>query len=192
MCTGRAPFRAESSYGVLRRISDTRPSAIQDQNNEIPNWLCRLVDRLHAKRPVDRYSSAEEVASDLKQCLAHAQQPANEPLPARLASVTSPSWRLIALFAVGLVALLAIGIMANHDPDQAESSSPSQPKSPSVVVSSPDDESSSEQRPNITTDEFEWADGTDEELENLSAEIGQLEIESGVTPDNGNSSPTTN
>lgn len=84
MCTGHAPFRAESSYGVLRRITDASPRPVQDINSEVPDWLCRLVDRLHEKQPKDRYASATEVAIDLEQCLAHAQQPSLEPLPPHL------------------------------------------------------------------------------------------------------------
>src|SRR6185436_13613741 len=35
ICTGRAPFRAESSYGVMRRITDDEPTLIRDINPEI-------------------------------------------------------------------------------------------------------------------------------------------------------------
>src|SRR5207248_1492604 len=81
MCTGRPPFRAETSFGVLRRITDTRPRPIREVNADIPTWLVGLIDKLLAKEPADRFASAAEVAGLLEQCLAHVQQPSAVPLP---------------------------------------------------------------------------------------------------------------
>ena len=81
MCTGRPPFRAETSYGVLRRITDEEPRPIREINPDIPDWLCGIVAKLMAKRPDDRFQSAREVAALLEQCLAHVQQPTVVPLP---------------------------------------------------------------------------------------------------------------
>ena len=82
MCTGRPPFRAETSYGVLRRITDEEPRPIREINPDIPEWLCGIVEKLMAKGPDDRFQSARDVASLLEQCLAHVQQPTAVPLPA--------------------------------------------------------------------------------------------------------------
>lgn len=81
MCTGRPPFRAENSYAVLRLITDAEPRPIQEVNPEIPEWLCRLISRLMAKSPHDRFRSATEVANLLESCLAHVQQPTVTSLP---------------------------------------------------------------------------------------------------------------
>ncbi|MEQ8787753.1 MAG: protein kinase [Pirellulaceae bacterium] len=92
MCTGRSPFRAETSYGVLRRIIDETPTPIREINPEIPEWLCAIVARLMAKRPEERYTSAEEVASLLEDCLAHVQHPTTGRLPESLVgSVNKPA-----------------------------------------------------------------------------------------------------
>ncbi|MEX0727420.1 MAG: serine/threonine-protein kinase [Planctomycetaceae bacterium] len=82
MCTGRPPFRAETTFGVLRRIRETSPREIREINAEIPDWLCRVVMKLLEKKQSDRLSSAQEVAALLEQCLAHVQQPTAVPLPA--------------------------------------------------------------------------------------------------------------
>jgi serine/threonine-protein kinase len=37
MCTGYPPFRAETSYGVLRRITDDRPRPIREINSAVPD-----------------------------------------------------------------------------------------------------------------------------------------------------------
>ena len=84
MCTGQPPFRAESSYGVLRLICDEEPRAIRGINPRIPEWFCDIVHKLMAKRPEDRYSTSEEVADLLENCLSHVQQPTTVPLPQSL------------------------------------------------------------------------------------------------------------
>lgn len=81
MCVGRPPFRAETPYGILRKITDDSPRPIREINPDIPDWLCGIVERLHSKQPADRFQSAEEVAEVLSDCLAHVQQPQTVPLP---------------------------------------------------------------------------------------------------------------
>jgi serine/threonine protein kinase len=81
MCTGRPPFRADTSFGVLRRITDTEPRAIREVNGDIPAWLAGIIDKLLEKTPGDRFTSAAELAGLLEQCLAHVQQPSTVKLP---------------------------------------------------------------------------------------------------------------
>ncbi|TWU12097.1 Serine/threonine-protein kinase PrkC [Symmachiella macrocystis] len=81
MCTGRAPFRAETSYGVLRRITDEEPRPIREINPNVPDWLCGIIAKLMSKQPDDRFKSASEVAKLLEECLAHVQQPTVVTLP---------------------------------------------------------------------------------------------------------------
>ncbi len=75
MCTGRPPFRADSSMAVLKRVCEEMPSAIRETNSEIPDWLVTIVSKLLAKAPADRFQSAAEVAETLKDHLAHLQHP---------------------------------------------------------------------------------------------------------------------
>ncbi len=65
MCTGRSPFRADGTLAVLRRICDVPHRPARDVNPEVPESLSAIIDRLLAKRPDDRYASADEVASAL-------------------------------------------------------------------------------------------------------------------------------
>jgi serine/threonine-protein kinase len=81
MCTGRPPFRAETTYGVMRRITDDQPTPIGDINPDIPEWLCSIIAKLMSKPAGDRFASAAAVTQLLEQCLAHVQQPAAVPLP---------------------------------------------------------------------------------------------------------------
>ncbi|MGB7325154.1 MAG: serine/threonine-protein kinase [Rubripirellula sp.] len=83
MATGRIPFRAETPYGILRRITDEEPRSMIEINLEVPAWLGRITDKLHAKAPDDRYQSASEVAELIRMCLSHLQTP-SLPLPPEL------------------------------------------------------------------------------------------------------------
>ena len=85
MATGRPPFRADTPYGVLRRICETEPRPVVEINPAVPAWLAKIIARLHEKDPARRFDSAAEVAALLEQCLAHVQQPGSIPLPAGLA-----------------------------------------------------------------------------------------------------------
>ncbi|MBS0260961.1 MAG: protein kinase [Planctomycetes bacterium] len=84
MCSGIPPFRAETTLAVLRRITDTRPRQTREVNASVPEWLERMIERLHEKQPERRYASAAEVADLLAKCLAHIQQPLVSPLPESL------------------------------------------------------------------------------------------------------------
>lgn len=85
MCTGHAPFRAESSYSVLRLITDKEPRPIREINPDVPEWLCSFINKLMSKLASDRFASAEEIAELLERCLAHVQKPTTNELPSQLA-----------------------------------------------------------------------------------------------------------
>jgi serine/threonine protein kinase len=87
MCTAHAPFRAETAMAVLRRVCDDAPRPLRTLNPEVPTWLARIVAKLHAKNPADRFQTAAEVADLLEKCLAHLQQPDTNALPAGLSAL---------------------------------------------------------------------------------------------------------
>jgi len=111
LATGRPPFRAESSYAVLRLITDEQPRPIRELNPDMPDWLCRIIGRLMAKRPEDRYSTAREVADLLEKCLAHVQQPTTAPMPAELVRVPKLSRLFLSRKALTMVATLGICVL---------------------------------------------------------------------------------
>lgn len=69
MVTGRPPFRAANTLAVLKRVAEETPRPIKEIIPETPNWLCAIIDRLHAANPADRYSTANEAAEVLESCL---------------------------------------------------------------------------------------------------------------------------
>ena len=120
MCTGRPPFRAETTIAILRRVVEGPPRPIREVNPEVPDWLARIVARLHEKDPADRPQSAAEVAELLGRCLAYLEQPDRMPppdLPARRPAAAPRPRRLRSLVAAallvatcGLVAAEAVGV----------------------------------------------------------------------------------
>lgn len=111
MCTGRPPFRADNSYAVLRLITDAEPRPIREINPEIPEWLCRLINRLMAKSPNDRFASAAEVATLLEQCLAHVQQPTVAPVPEQLRAKKTASQRMRIGRSMVAIGAMLIGLL---------------------------------------------------------------------------------
>ena len=97
LATGRTPFRAESTYGILRRLSEDTPRRVREISPQLPAWFEMIVHKLLAKSPGDRFASAIEVAQLLEGCLAHVQQPASVPLPAECAACVKPRWFLMSL-----------------------------------------------------------------------------------------------
>lgn len=89
LCTGHPPFRSETSYAVLRRITDDTPRPICETNPDVPAWLEQIVMKLLAKSVVDRFDTADDVAELLKNCLAHVQQPMVFQLPADMGKTSS-------------------------------------------------------------------------------------------------------
>ena len=78
---GRPPFRAETAYGILRRVCDEPHRPVSDVNPEIPRWVTHLVDMFLEKDVQDRVRSAADAAILLAGCLAHVQNPVTCALP---------------------------------------------------------------------------------------------------------------
>ncbi len=68
MACGRPPFRGANAIAVLKRVVDEDARPIQDILPEVPDWLCTIIAKLHAKSPDERYQSAKEVAELLARC----------------------------------------------------------------------------------------------------------------------------
>ena len=187
-CTGRSPFRAESSYGVLRKICDSEPRAVCELNPAVPNWLARIIHRLLSKDPARRYGSAAEVAAMLEQCLAHVQQPTTVSLPAELvepgrgwsprAVISRIGWVRLAIAAASL--LLVIGLVAWWQPSPPASEE--QRATGNEVAVQPasagrGSDSSSSQETAVRTAAISWDDGTSEKIAGLTSDVEQLRAE---------------
>lgn len=103
LCTGHPPFRSETSYAVLRRITDDIPRPIRETNPDVPAWLEQIVMKLLAKSAADRFESADQVAELLEDCLAHIQQPTTMPLPESLRTTSTESFFVMLSKSFGFV-----------------------------------------------------------------------------------------
>ncbi len=54
---------------------------IQEINPDIPAWLCIIIKKMMAKRVVDQFQTADEIAELLSSCLAHVQLQGHSPQP---------------------------------------------------------------------------------------------------------------
>ena len=55
MCTARPPFRAETTFGVLRRIRETAPRPIREINADMPEWLEGITMKLECIGSLNRW-----------------------------------------------------------------------------------------------------------------------------------------
>jgi serine/threonine protein kinase/WD40 repeat protein len=92
LCTGQSPFRASGAMATLKRVCEDTPRPIREINPEVPEWLAAVIAKLQAKDPAERFPSAAEVGELLSKHLAHLQQPALIPAPARTDLVPRPTF----------------------------------------------------------------------------------------------------
>jgi len=116
MCTGRTPFRGDSTLGVLQQVQAAVPKSILEVNPDIPAWLVALIERLMRKQAGERYQSATEVSQLLERCLAHVQQPLDHRLPASLVMDTKTGYlptrgQVVVLSFIGLLLLIPLGLV---------------------------------------------------------------------------------
>jgi len=214
MCTGRPPFRAETSYGILRRITDTEPRAIRQINPDIPEWLVTVINKLHAKDPGERFQSADQVTKLLEQCLAHVQQPTVVPLPDTVQSLVVQAPRPVrvgrsafpghlgrlgkavlhprVLFAGGIVAgvlavaaVVGIAIRQHSDDDSGRTAN----SLPPAAMSAP---AQSHSASDVDSPSAAWLDGGADQILELERDIQGLEASAVRLWSDGASSSTCN
>src|SRR5262249_33199882 len=93
LCAGQPPFRAGTTAEVLDRVRAALCGSVREINPHVPEWLCSLIDKLHAREPSARPGSAREVADLLGRELALLQQP---PLASVSSAPTDVSARALA------------------------------------------------------------------------------------------------
>ncbi len=182
MCAGRPPFRAETSYGILRRVTDDEPRPIQEINPETPSWLEHIIRRLLSKSPSERFADAEQLAELLEDCVAHVQQPGVNPLPSAVSEVTQPvtavssrRW-LPAAGLLGTILIAGVLIVVFLQPTTDES--PMDWTNRGTSSGSDESDSASEKtRVWGIPDADEWNSSVEQQLDELDSEIDLLLLE---------------
>ncbi|MCP4855229.1 MAG: serine/threonine protein kinase [Fuerstiella sp.] len=187
MSTGRPPFRVETSYGILRRVTDDLQRPVRELNPNVPLWLEDVINRLMAKDCESRASSAADVASALQDCIAHLQQPHTIGLPVLVQQLSSSrdggalAWstriinfdrRFKAIIAALLLTIVVIAISATGVFNQGLKLPPGeQPAVQTEMASVPPSITPSSNTADVIVD---WDDGVDTDLMTMDDELGQL------------------
>ena len=75
LASGRLPFRAETSVGVINRILNDQPTSVRQLNNQVSKTFSNLIERLLRKNPTERFQTSSELYEILTQHLAFLHQP---------------------------------------------------------------------------------------------------------------------
>src|SRR5262249_19837759 len=86
LCARKPPFAGDTVGAILKRVCEDEPAPLRDLNPNVPDCLCQVIAKLHAKKPCDRFASAREVADLLSAQLARLQQ-AELPAPTGAAEI---------------------------------------------------------------------------------------------------------
>ncbi|MFO1041030.1 MAG: protein kinase [Planctomycetaceae bacterium] len=70
LVVGRQPFRGDTAAELLEQITSYEPRPIRQYDEKFPKELERICHKAMSKRASDRYSSAHEMAEDLRHFLA--------------------------------------------------------------------------------------------------------------------------
>jgi len=129
MCTGQAPFHADSNFATLERVRTESPRPIAEINPTIPQWLADLVAKLHAKDRANRSTSAAEVGALL-------QQPARQAAGSRQQATGKTArrwWAAAALLLLPIVGLTLCETTGTTRLREIVASLREQPEIPKIV-----------------------------------------------------------
>jgi serine/threonine protein kinase/formylglycine-generating enzyme required for sulfatase activity len=90
LLTGRRPFRGETQSELLEQITSVEARPPRQMDDTIPRELERICLKALCKRASDRYTTARDLAEDLRHFLAEVVQPAAARKDAAVGSVTAP------------------------------------------------------------------------------------------------------
>jgi hypothetical protein len=111
LLTGRRPFRGETRQELMEQIIgvDARPP--RQINDAIPKDLERICLKALAKRPTERYTTAKDMADDLRSFLGQVTTVQENALPKPVTKVRA-SKRIRRLVLIGAVVTLFAGLTA--------------------------------------------------------------------------------
>ncbi len=129
LATGTRPFERSSVAETLLAILREEPSPVASVNPSVPPHLVRILERCLAKDPQDRYDSTRDLAREI---LASE----SSPLPLSAGAADRTPWRMGALLAAAVLAILVVGIFLsrNHRGGDRSEGAPIEPGIQSIAV----------------------------------------------------------
>jgi hypothetical protein len=99
LLSGKSPYRSKSMEQLVAEITSCEPRPVRQLDPLVPEELDRICQKARATRPADRYSTASDLAKDLRAFLRQSQKTS---APRRVLA--------LALFAVAACALVPVGL----------------------------------------------------------------------------------
>ncbi|MFL6203569.1 MAG: protein kinase domain-containing protein, partial [Thermoanaerobaculia bacterium] len=113
MLAGRRPFRGEREQAVIYAILNERPQPLREVRPDVSGEVERIVDRLLAKDPEDRYPSTEAPLAEIRALLGEAVSTSIKTRPVRREG-RPWAWGIAALVAMALAGGAALWLRANR------------------------------------------------------------------------------
>jgi len=80
MFTGRRPFDGPNPAGIIYSILNEEPSSPGQINRDLPLWLDQVLLQAIAKRPIDRFRSAQEMLTVMEDAEGHSERTITAPV----------------------------------------------------------------------------------------------------------------
>src|SRR5205807_3737411 len=90
LLTGRLPFRGDTVHEILQEIATLEPRPPRQLDDTIPKELDRICLKCLAKRVADRYSTARDLADDLRHWQSHQTDQLPVPVSTSGSSAAAP------------------------------------------------------------------------------------------------------
>ncbi len=135
MATGRPPFRGSTAMGVLHRICREPHKPAWQVNHDVPDDVADVIDRLLAKKPSQRFATAEDVQATLAALLSQVQSGGlkRRKLPRWWKRISFDKRSLAVAGAVGLIGLIATFWWGRNYSSTASNQSGTLPNTPVVT-----------------------------------------------------------
>ncbi|MDZ7620619.1 MAG: serine/threonine-protein kinase, partial [Patescibacteria group bacterium] len=75
LLSGQPPFQSETALGVAVQHIKNQPAPLESKRADLPIALCRIVHRMLAKSPADRFGSAHELLHEIRKLHAEHARP---------------------------------------------------------------------------------------------------------------------
>ncbi|PAY20753.1 serine/threonine protein kinase [Rhodopirellula sp. SM50] len=108
MLVGQPPMSGMHTHAIVRRIADSQLPLLSDHCRDLPDWVNRLIVKLHADVPADR-PSAEQLAQWIEACQRHLAEGESAPIPKELSVSEIKPKRTASIVAICLATLLIAG-----------------------------------------------------------------------------------
>ena len=124
LLAGRPPFRGETAMSLAVKHVNERPASLERIRPDLPPALCRIIEKMMAKSPAERYPDAGTVLEELRKLSAGIDQELSTSGLKRLARLVSgrramqgpadgllrrPVWQQITLLAAACLVVAAAG-----------------------------------------------------------------------------------